>query len=150
MQRITKLFLILSVLGLISAGCNEQSRLPTTNPSSRADESARSGAGYPLPTNAEQSIQVRQMVEGDMADSLFNIYPAENKTALELLKMGHQVETKTFSGAGEYVVSINGKKEDTGKNFWAFYVNNKQATEGASTYKPKNKDFIEWKLEIIK
>ncbi len=131
--KITKLFLILSVVSLIAAGCNQQSAVSNKQ---SAEE--------------QQTIQIRQMVEGDMADSLFNIYVNENKTALDLLRMGHTVETKTFSGVGEYVTAVNGKKEETGKNFWAFYVNNQQATEGAAIYKPKDKDFIEWKLEAIK
>ncbi len=128
-----KLLLSLSILSFITAGCNNQQSAENNKQSVE-----------------QQSIQVRQMVEGDMADSLFNFYKEENKTALDLLKMGHKVETKTFSGVGEYVISINGKKEDTGKNFWSFYVNNQQAQEGAATYKPKDKDFIEWKLEEIK
>lgn len=127
-----KIFLVFSLV-FLAVSCRNQFAI--SNPQSEIRESA---------------IQVRQMVEGDMADSLFNFYKEENKTALDLLKMGHKVETKTFSGVGEYVTSINGKKEDTGKNFWSFYVNNQQAQEGAATYKPKDKDFIEWKLEEIK
>lgn len=133
-NRAARLLLLLSVFVLISAGC-----------SSRQPE-----VGNKQSVEQEKAIQVRQKVEGDMADGLFNIYLSENKTALDLLKMGHTVETKTFRGIGEYVTSVNGQKEDTGKNFWAFYVNNKQAIEGASTYKPVDKDYIEWKLEKIK
>lgn len=132
-KRMTRILLSVFAVLLISAGCNQQSAVSNKQ---SAEE--------------QQAIQIRQMVEGDMADSLFNIYVSENKTALDLLKMGHTVETKTFSGVGEYVIAINGKKEDSGKNFWAFYVNNKQTTEGAAIYKPKDKDFIEWKLETIK
>lgn len=135
-KRMTRILLSMSIVLLISAGCNQQSSLSTNN--------------QQLPTNTEQSIQIRQKVEGDMGDNLFNIYPSEQKTALDLLKMGHQVETKTFKGAGEYVISINGQKETTGKKFWAFYLNGAQSNVGAETYKPVNKDYIEWKLEIIK
>jgi hypothetical protein len=133
--KISKLFLILSILGLIAAGCNQQA---VKNPPV-------------IEAQGEQSIQIRQKVEGDMGDNLFNIYPSENKTALDLLKMGHAVETKPYSGiVGEYVATINGQKETPGKNFWVMYVNGKQSTIGADTYKPVNKDYIEWKLETIK
>ena len=135
-NKFQKFLLLLSVVGLISSGCNQQNKLPTTH--------------YSLPTNTEQSIQIRQKVEGDMGDNLFNIYPSENKTALDLLKMGHQVETKTFSGMGEFVESVNGKAAEANKEFWSFYVNGKQSNLGASSYHPSDKDFIEWKLEKIK
>ena len=86
-----------------------------------------------------------------MGDSLFNIYPSENKTALDLLKMGHSVQTKPYSGiVGEYVAAINGQKETPGKNFWVMYVNGLLSKVGADIYKPNNKDYIEWKLEVIK
>jgi hypothetical protein len=130
--KISKLVLILSILGLIAAGCNK-----TLEPVAQE-------------VQGEKSIQVRQKVEGDMGDNLFNIYPSENKTALDLLKMGHKVEIKTFKDAGEYVTAINGQKEEKGKKFWAFYLNGAQSNVGASAYKPVNKDYIEWKLEVIK
>ncbi len=104
----------------------------------------------PIPS-AVQQIQVRHKVEGvDRGDQLFNFYENENKTALDLLKSGHNVETKSFSGVGEFVESINGVKADGKKEFWAFYLNGQQAQVGASDYKPKNGDVIEWKVEKIK
>ena len=71
------------------------------------------------------------------------------QTALDLLKASHTIETKTFSGIGEYVTTIDGKKEDS-KHFWALYVNGKQSQVGASDYKVKAGDKIEWKFEEIK
>jgi len=72
-----------------------------------------------------------------------------DKSALELLKSKYQVGTKQFSGLGEFVESINGVKPDS-KHFWAFYVNGKSATLGASSYVTKNSDTIEWRLDEIK
>lgn len=73
----------------------------------------------------------------------------EGKTALEILKAVANVET---SGEGQmaFVVSINGYKPDTTKEFWAFYVNNKMAEVGAGSYKTKADDVIKWQLEEIK
>jgi hypothetical protein len=125
-----KVFLVLSIVALLAAGCNK-------TPQPVAQE-----------VQGEQSIQVRQKVEGDMGDSLFNIYPSENKTALDLLKMGHVVEGKDLGGGnGMHVNSINGQKETKGKTFWAFYVNGKRSTIAAGVYIPKDKDFLEWKLD---
>ena len=77
-------------------------------------------------------------------------YPGvEGKTALELLKASHSVETKEFAGVGEYVVSIDGLAPDA-KHFWAFYVNGQQAQLGAGAYATKSSEVIEWKLEEIK
>ena len=72
----------------------------------------------------------------------------EGKTALELLRVNHQVETEEFSGLGEFVTAINGIKAGD-SHFWAFYVNGQQAQVGASQYETKNSDQIEWKLEKI-
>lgn len=97
-------------------------------------------------------IQASQIVQGiDRGSQLFNFYADENKSALDLLRSGHQVETKSFSGVvGEYVAAIDGKAQDPGKNFWALYVNGVQSRVGASDYKPQDGDRIEWKLEEIK
>jgi hypothetical protein len=77
-------------------------------------------------------------------------YEGKNdKTALELLKGAHTVETKDFSGMGEFVTSIDGVRVEDGKNFWAFYVGGAMASEGAGTYKTKDGEKIEWRLENI-
>jgi len=70
-----------------------------------------------------------------------------NMTALDLIKEKIKIVTKG-EGVDAYVVEINGKlAEDSKKEFWAFYVNGKQATVGAGSYKLKEGDRIEWKLE---
>ena len=77
-------------------------------------------------------------------------YEGKNdKTALELLKNKYQVETKDFSGMGEFVIAIDGVKSEDGKNFWAFYVDGEMAMEGAGTYKTKDGEKIEWRLDEI-
>ena len=73
----------------------------------------------------------------------------DGQSALSLLKVSHNVETKEYAGIGEYVVSIDGGAPDS-KHFWAFYVNGKQAEVGAGAYVTKISDVIEWKLEEIK
>ena len=73
----------------------------------------------------------------------------DGKTAAEVLKSFHTVETQEFPGVGEFVSRINGVPEDTSKYFWAFYVNGEMAQVGASQYVTKSTDFVEWKLEEI-
>jgi hypothetical protein len=70
----------------------------------------------------------------------------QGQTALALLKAKHDVQTKTYKGLGEQVISIDGVKPDK-HHFWAFYVNGKFASVGAGVYKTKNTDTIAWKLE---
>ena len=73
----------------------------------------------------------------------------DGKTALELLKSYTKSDTKTFSGLGEYVVSINGLVSDDGKNYWSFYINDVAAQVGAGDYVTKSTDKIEWRLEDV-
>ena len=69
------------------------------------------------------------------------------KTALDLIKEKAKVVTKGES-ANAYVIEINGKlAEDSKKEFWAFYINDKMAEVGAGSYKLKNGDKIEWRIE---
>lgn len=69
------------------------------------------------------------------------------KTALEFTKEKTKVVTKG-EGVNAYVIEINGRKaNDLNKEFWAFYVNGKQAEVGAGSYQLEEGDKIEWKLE---
>lgn len=71
----------------------------------------------------------------------------EGKTSLDLLKKYSKVETKG-EGVNAYVVAIDGKKAlSENKEYWAFYVNGKLAEVGAGSYKLKQGDKIEWKIE---
>jgi hypothetical protein len=72
----------------------------------------------------------------------------EGKAALETFKAQYAIETKEYPGMGEYVTSINGR-EAAADEFWAFYVNSAQATEGAGTYKAKAGDKLEFRIEKI-
>lgn len=66
----------------------------------------------------------------------------DGKNALELLQAGHQVDVTTEG----FVNAIDAKKPGD-RQFWAFYVNCKQAEIGAKDYQTKTSDLIEWKLE---
>jgi hypothetical protein len=70
------------------------------------------------------------------------------KTALEILKSTHQVQTQEYKGLGEFVQGIDGTVPAKDE-FWSFYVSGKQAQVGASAYITKNGELIEWKLEKV-
>lgn len=55
-------------------------------------------------------------------------------------------ETRSFSGIGELVESINGKKNANGL-YWFLYVNGKSAEVGVSQYELSPGDEIEWRYK---
>ncbi|MCX6732061.1 MAG: DUF4430 domain-containing protein [Candidatus Roizmanbacteria bacterium] len=68
-------------------------------------------------------------------------------TALQLLNSAHKVVTKGQK-ENAFVTAIDGYTANSeNKEFWAFYVNGKQAEVGAGSYVIKNHDTIEWKIE---
>lgn len=70
------------------------------------------------------------------------------KTGLEVLKSLTSVDAST-SSYGEFVTSINGVKADAKVNYWSFYVNGAYANEGAGTYKSKDGEKLQWRLENL-
>lgn len=74
----------------------------------------------------------------------------DGEVALATLKAGTDTKTTNSGDLGEFVTEINGVEAEDGKNFWAFYVDGKQADKGASSYETKSGEKIEWRLEDIK
>jgi len=66
----------------------------------------------------------------------------DSKNALELLQAKHQVDVS----AQGFVNAIDAKKPGD-HQFWAFYVNCKQAEVGAKDYQTKTSDLVYWRLE---
>lgn len=126
-----EVFVIVSIIALIGI-IYALTKQPVVAPTIRDNQNQES-------QNVQQVPQTTVRYQG-----------VEGKTALELLKASHNVETKEFSGIGEYVVSIDGVQPEPNKAFWAFYVNDKQAEVGAGSYVTKSSDVIEWKLEEIR
>ena len=93
-------------------------------------------------------ITVDQLISKDSQRGKYIFYRiSSGTTALDLLKKNTQLKIKG-EGVNAYVVSINGKEAmTTKKEYWAFYINGKPATAGAGSYKLKQGDKIEWKIE---
>lgn len=98
--------------------------------------------------NNNQNQQNQSQTKVQNASSPVSYEGVQGQTALTLLKAKYDVQTKTYKGLGEQVISIDGVKPDS-KHFWAFYVNGKLAAVGAGSYKTKSTDTITWKLEAI-
>jgi len=68
-------------------------------------------------------------------------------TALQLLSSTHKIISKGEK-QNAFITTIDERAALTEKReFWAFYVNGKQAVVGAGSYIVKNNDTIEWKIE---
>ena len=72
---------------------------------------------------------------------------AKGSTELEILKKIAIVKT-SGQGKNAFVASINNQEASAqAREFWAFYVNGKQAKVGAGSYILQDNDKIEWKIE---
>lgn len=71
----------------------------------------------------------------------------KGKTALDLLKENEKI-VKRGDGKNAFITSINNRvANNSKKEFWAFYINNKYAEVGAGSYVLKSLDKIEWKIQ---
>lgn len=161
-RKVKRIFLICSAVLFLAFGCNrtienKQVGQPADRQANQVNNQPSNTEVIP-PANGEQKaqlanqqnkIQVSHKIEGETQAKILSWSEGETKNALEILKSNYSIETKTFSGIGDYVVSIDGVKEDS-KHFWALYVNGKQSQVGASDYKLKDGDKVEWKFEEIK
>lgn len=127
---------IILLLGLAYGMLNDK-KSPETDPQQNTQDN-----------NAAGGTQLTESENDTKAEYIF--YTGQDgRTALDILKTFHSVETKSFGGVGEYVTVIDGVDAGT-SHFWALYVNGGMSQVGADTYVTKDTDIIEWKLEEIK
>lgn len=75
-----------------------------------------------------------------------NIGVKEGESVLDIISRTKKVEIKEYS-FGKLVESIEGIKNGTNDKYWLFYVNGEEAKVGASDYKLKPTDKVEWKFK---
>jgi len=68
--------------------------------------------------------------------------------ALELLKSGAEIESTDYGAAGQFVTGINGLKGNN-EYYWAFYLNDAYAEQGASQTKLEKGDTIKFVYEAV-
>jgi len=122
MKRFSSVLVLALGLTLVGAGCG----LTTT-------------VNVNEPVNTNVSLNVNVAVSGSITYA-----GQDGKNALELLQQKNSVDVS----AQGFVNAINGRKPGE-REFWAFYVNGKQAEVGAKDYATKTSDAIEWKLETF-
>lgn len=123
MKRLSSILLLALSLSLAGAGCGltTTTKIPTT-------------------TNAANV----NAVTNTAATGSITYAGQDGKNALELLQQNHTVDVS----AQGFVNAIDGRKPGD-HEFWAYYVNDKQAEVGAKDYASKTSDEIEWKLEAF-
>lgn len=121
MKRFSSILVLVLGLALAGAGCNLTTTVQT--PSNSANQNTNTIACVAPAGSVSYTGQ-------------------EGKNALELLQSGHQVDVTTEG----FVNAIDATKPGD-RQFWAFYVNCKQAEVGAKDYQTKTSDVIYWKLE---
>ena len=102
----------------------------------------------PENNQSARPITVTQFIVSDPQHPLEQTVEIEPKrTALDLLNRTNKIETNG-TGKNAFITKINSREADKNKReFWAFYVNGKQAQVGAGSYILHQSDKIEWKIE---
>ncbi|MEI6533019.1 MAG: DUF4430 domain-containing protein [Candidatus Roizmanbacteria bacterium] len=98
-------------------------------------------------TRIESKIEIRNRVIIDKISKENKISVKDKTTALTVLQINNKVVMKGEKEMA-FVTGINNRLADDSKHeFWALYVNGKQAQVGAGSYIVKQGDTIEWKIE---
>lgn len=97
----------------------------------------------------EDKIYVHLIINTGEKNYTYQERIRKNATVLELLQKASAWEKFSLvyqdSAYGVFIESIQGVKNDGPKNlYWMFKVNGKMASVGASSYKLKDKDTVEW------
>jgi len=130
-----RILALLTLVILVTAGVFAYQRFSTPEtPSSQADESAITEE-TPAP---DEKLQA----------SYIYIATESGQLALDLIQANAQVETQDYGDAGQFVTSINGLAGNN-EYYWAFYVNNDYAQQGASQTVLQAGDVIRFVYEAV-
>ena len=105
------------------------------------------GSVSPKKEISVQSFVIKQIITDGKKKISSDTKIASGSTALQLLNTTHKIVAKGEK-ENAFITAIDGRVADPQKKeFWAFYVNGKQAQVGAGSYIIKKNDTIEWKIE---
>ena len=98
--------------------------------------------------SAVPKIYVKQIITIDGKKTQTTIAVKPGPSALQSLASSSSKITVKGEKENAFITAINGRMASSNdKEFWALYVNGKQAEVGAGTYIIKNNDTIEWRIE---
>ena len=103
--------------------------------------------------NQNQESKVSLMVDfGDGDVKTYNdISISQGENLFDAMKKviqegGVAFEYKEYKDLGMLITKIKDKENGAGNKYWQYWVDNKKADVGASSYFPQNNDIIEWKF----
>jgi len=107
----------------------------------------------PLEQKAEETIAVNLMLDfgNGQVRTFDGISLAKDATVFALLEKvtsenSFKLSSKDYGDLGVFVEGIGDIKNSiAGDKYWQYWVNNKYAEIGASSYQLKNGDIVEWK-----
>lgn len=103
----------------------------------------------PAENEVNDELETQQEIQQESQQTEYEFTATENDViALDLLESMAMVETQEFADAGKFVVSINGLSGND-QNYWAFYLNNEYAKQGASQTVLQAGDTIKFVYEAI-
>ena len=135
-QKVLLAVVLMMSLGAMGAGCNNNDDL------SIAQAQVNS-------TNSAKKFDLTLQVVGDDQTKNYTLATEEGQTVLAAMAQlkeedAFTYELKEAEGLGAYVTSVNNLASTDGQNFWALYLNNKMASEGASTQVLNKGDVVKW------
>jgi len=96
----------------------------------------------------EQIITVKMLIDGAEYQAAVKPDSSVYDLMSSLKEQGLiDFQDHDYAGLGFFIEEINGVKNDPAGANWFYYVDGKLAPVGASSYKLKNNDLVEWKYE---
>lgn len=152
----TAIFLCLISMGLLVSN-NGQRQLSEKFPISSEKEAVSSTAPQfinPAPASpAEKSAEEKISIEFKAGDEIYQISISKGSSVYDVMTdlsvssiKPFVFEAENYPSLGYFVKSINGIK-NSGGYYWTLYVNSKYSNIGASQYKLKEGDRVEWKYQ---
>ena len=135
--------LVLSAMFLASCQSINQPKTPVENGDKQVDlvqEQVKPTPADSAPINPNATDQNSPTLELVATES--------GQLAIDLLASNAQIETIDYGDAGKFVTNINGIAADN-EHYWAFYVNEEYAEQGASQTKLVEGDIIKFVYETI-
>lgn len=134
----------IAILILLFVFYNTQKILPVSKPSLEKTE---------IPTKSIPANSVKNTISVTIItpSNILHLNPQAGQSLYDALVLAKEVQKITFSGKnysglGFFITDIGSLHSGNGKNLF-YYINNKEASVGVSSYFLKDGDIIEWKLK---
>lgn len=134
----------IAILVLFFAFYSTQKSLPAREPSLEKTE-------IPIESISVNSVKKTISITIIAENETLHLEPQAGVSLYDALVLAKDAEQiifsgKNYSGLGFFVTDIGSLHSGNGKNLF-YYINNKEASVGVSSYLLKDGDIIEWKLK---